>query len=210
VNSVDQVYERLRERILFGGFAAGDHLRQEALATELGVSRTPLREAIRRLEADGLVEVLSNRGARIIGVRPQDLHDALEARLVLEPRAAGLAAERASGEAIDELRGAVAEQRHGAGSGTASFAANQRFHLALVRAAGNSFLLRFAQVLWVGRTGSAYDFQNDLRQRFLRYADEHERIVDAIAARDPALAQRLTHEHIRGSLETVRRGVGTD
>ena len=96
VSVADHVERALRARILAGALEPGARLHQEGLSEELGVSRTPLREALGRLAADGLVDVLPNRGARVADVRPEDMRAAYEARLVIEPAAAGLAAERAT------------------------------------------------------------------------------------------------------------------
>src|SRR5918911_3294911 len=92
---VDQVYMAIRERISDGTLPRGGRLHQEDLATELGVSRTPVREALRRLAAEGLVEMHTNRGARVADLDRAAMRAAYEARLVIEPGAARLAAERA-------------------------------------------------------------------------------------------------------------------
>ena len=95
VSSVpDRVYAILRERILAGELEPESRLHQEGISAELGVSRTPVREAIARLAAEGLVELLANRGARVAAVRPGDMEAAYVARLGIEPLAARLAAAR--------------------------------------------------------------------------------------------------------------------
>src|SRR5918911_1073935 len=91
---VDQVYMAIRERISDGTLPRGGRLHQEDLAAELGVSRTPVREALRRLGAEGLVEMQTNRGARVADIDRGDMVSPTEARLVLEPGAARMAAER--------------------------------------------------------------------------------------------------------------------
>ena len=92
---VDQAYLAIRERITAGALQRGARIHQEDLAEELGVSRTPVREALRRLAAEGLVEMRTNRGARVADVGGEDMRAAYEARLVIEPGAARLAARRA-------------------------------------------------------------------------------------------------------------------
>src|SRR5580693_255911 len=91
---VDQVYTAIRERIVSGSLARGERVHQEDLAVELGVSRTPVREALRRLAAEGLVEMRTNRGARVADPDRSSMRAAYEARLVIEPGAARLAAMR--------------------------------------------------------------------------------------------------------------------
>ncbi|MGA8339231.1 MAG: GntR family transcriptional regulator, partial [Solirubrobacteraceae bacterium] len=89
---VDQVYTAIRERITSGSLARGARVHQEDLAEELGVSRTPVREALRRLAAEGLVEMRTNRGARVADVDQAGMRVSYEARTVIEPGAARLAA----------------------------------------------------------------------------------------------------------------------
>jgi len=150
---VDHVYSALRERILSGDLPRGTKLRQASLADELGVSRTPLREALRRLSTEGLVEFSPNRGATVSELDFGDMRHAWSARVALEPGAARLAAQRRDADAIAAMRDAVKLQRQAAGDGMDSFAANRSFHLALAAASGNPHLTRFAEMLWVPRIG---------------------------------------------------------
>src|ERR1700748_3449510 len=85
---VDQVYSAIRDRIIQGSLERGARIHQEDLAEELGVSRTPVREALRRLAAEGLVEMRTNRGARVADVGRSDMQAAYQARMVIEPGAA--------------------------------------------------------------------------------------------------------------------------
>ena len=112
---VDHVYSALRERILSGDLPRGTKLRQASLAEELGVSRTPLREALRRLSTEGLVEFSPNRGATVSELDFGDMRHAWSARVALEPGAARLAAERRDPESIAAMRDAVKLQRQAAG-----------------------------------------------------------------------------------------------
>jgi len=182
---VDHVYAALRERILAGELARGTRLRQASLADELGVSRTPLREALRRLSTEGLVEFSPNRGATV-------------SELDFEPGAARLAAERHDPEAIARMRNAVALQRSARRNRDANYAANREFHLALAAASGNPHLTRFAEMLWVPRIGvPIYEAQADeSADGLLAWAEEHERITDAVADGDASLAEHLTRTHI--------------
>ena len=194
---VDQVHADLLERIVAGELAPGSRLRQEALAAELGVSRTPLREALARLVSEGLVEFIPNRGATVAQRDFNDMDEAWRARLVLEPGAARLAAERRDAEEVERLREAVRRQRGAADDVAASFEVNREFHLALVAASGNAHLLRFASLLWLSRIGVPI-FARQARERahVLAWADDHEAITDAVAAGSGARAERLTRAHI--------------
>jgi DNA-binding GntR family transcriptional regulator len=195
---VDHVYASLRERILAGDLRRGTRLRQASLAEELGVSRTPLREALRRLATEGLVEFSPNRGATVSELDFGDMSHAWAARVALEPGAARLAAERRDPQAIARLRRAVELQRRALHDREPSYAANREFHLALAAASGNPHLTRFAEMLWVPRIGvPIYEAQAVERSDGVAaWADEHERITDAIAAGDAGLAEHLTRTHI--------------
>jgi DNA-binding GntR family transcriptional regulator len=193
----DRVYTELRARILDGDLEHGQRLHQEAVSAALGVSRTPVREALGRLAAEGLVQLLPQRGARVAPVRPEDIRSAYEARLVIEPGAAALAARRPAAErGLDDMRAAI-EAMRGAEEVRAAFLANRDFHLAVVRASGNDHLLRFAEMLWVRRLGlTIYSEQRRLPAFLELDADAHAAIADAIAAGEPNHAERLTWEHI--------------
>jgi DNA-binding GntR family transcriptional regulator len=194
---VDHVYTALRERILSGDLPRATKLHQAILADELGVSRTPLREALRRLSAEGLVSFSPNRGARVSELDFGDMRHAWTARAALEPGAARLAAERRDRDGIAAMRDAIAAQRRAHGDRGQSFSANRAFHLALAAASGNPHLTRFAEMLWVPRIGvPIYQAQAAEPAGPAAWADEHERIADAIERGDADAAERLTRAHI--------------
>jgi DNA-binding GntR family transcriptional regulator len=194
---VDQVHAELLERIVAGELPPGSRLRQEALADELGVSRTPLREALARLVSEGLVEFVPNRGATVASRDFSDMEEAWRARLVIEPGAARLAAERREPVAIERMRLTVVRQRSVADDVTASFALNRDFHLALVAASGNTHLLQFSELLWLSRIGvPIFARQARDREQVLAWADDHAAIMKAVAVGSAARAERLTRDHI--------------
>ena len=194
---VDHVYTALRERILSGDLPRASKLRQVSLAEQMGVSRTPLREALRRLAAEGLVDFSPNRGATVSELDFGDMRHAWAARVALEPGAARLAAERRDPGGIAAMREAIADQRSAHGERGQSFSANRAFHLALAGASGNPHLTRFAEMLWVPRIGvPIYQAQAAAPAGPSAWADEHERIADAIGRGDADAAERLTRAHI--------------
>ncbi|HLH65405.1 MAG TPA: GntR family transcriptional regulator [Solirubrobacteraceae bacterium] len=198
---VDRVYAAIRERITAGEVPRGGRVHQEDLAAELGVSRTPVREALRRLAAEGLVEMRTNRGARVADVGPAEIRAAYEARLVLEPGAARLAASERPVEAIARMRRAVAAQRRAIPHVARSFEANREFHLALVQASANAYLQQFAERLWVARIGEViYERQRETPQQMLLDADEHQRILDAVVSGDARRAETLTRRHLQDAM----------
>ena len=202
VSIVDRAYTILRERILNGELEAGSRIHQENVSEELGVSRTPIREALARLAADGLVELLPNRGARVADVTLEDMRTSYEARLAVEPVAARFAAERHKREDIDRIRKAISSQGR-ARSSRSAWGPIREFHLAVVDAAGNPLLSRFAASLWAGRIGLQVFMRQADTETLAVDVDEHEAIAEAIEAGDASKAERLMHEHISVSLERL-------
>jgi DNA-binding GntR family transcriptional regulator len=199
---VDQVYTAIRERISDGSLPRGGRVHQEDLAEALGVSRTPVREALRRLAAEGLVEMRTNRGARVADVDQGGMRGAYEARLVVEPGAARLAAQRNLALPRARMRAAVEAQRGSLRSVQRSFDANREFHLALVAASGNDFLLVLAERLWVARIGATiYERQMRTQERMLLDVREHEQILAAIEAGDARRAEALTRRHLAEAMK---------
>jgi len=208
VSSVpDRVYAILRERILAGELEPESRLHQEGISAELGVSRTPVREAIARLAAEGLVELLANRGARVAAVRPGDMEAAYVARLGIEPLAARLAAARRDPGELTKLRKTLTPARRGA---KAAYSASRAFHRELALASGNRFLVEFAETLWAGRLGLHVYAQQMTPEQFAKDASEHERILDAIETGDEDTAERLTREHITHALDLLAGRVDAD
>ena len=199
---VDQVYTAIRERITSGSLARGARVHQEDLAEELGVSRTPVREALRRLAAEGLVEMRTNRGARVADVDQAGMRVSYEARTVIEPGAARLAAGQRLDEPLARMRAAVAAQRRSLRNVQRSFDANREFHLALAAASGNEFLSQFAERLWVARIGETiYERQVETQERMLLDVREHEQILEAIEAGDGRRAESLTRRHLADAMK---------
>lgn len=195
---VDQVYAVVQRRILSGQLPPGSRLPQEALAEEIGVSRTPLREALRRLATEGLVVFEPNRGARVAEQDFSHLMDAWRARLVLEPPAARLAAGVQAREAIERMRRSVTRQVQVVGDVAESFEVNREFHVALVAASGSPLLEQFSRIVWMTRIGApifagqAVGHDDDVR----RWAEEHAAILDAVESGKGAVAERLTRAHV--------------
>ncbi len=199
---VDQVYVAIRDRITHGSLARGARIHQEELAEDLGVSRTPVREALRRLAAEGLVEMRTNRGARVADVGYADMQSAYEARLVIEPGAARLAASARLGAPLARMRTALTAQGRAIPSVRRSFDANREFHIALVEASGNPFLLQFVQRLWVARIGEViYERQSETPERMRLDADEHEQILAAIEDGNGRRAESLTRKHLAEAMQ---------
>ncbi len=207
---VDQVYAAIRGRITSGSLERGARIHQEDLAEELGVSRTPVREALRRLAAEGLVEMRTNRGARVSDVGQNDMQAAYQARLVIEPGAARLAAAEALAAPRARMRSALAAQRRAIPNVARSFEANREFHIALVQASGNEFLLQFVERLWVARIGEViYERQSESPERMSMDADEHEAILSTIESGNGRRAESLTRHHLADAMRRSWDLLGT-
>jgi DNA-binding GntR family transcriptional regulator len=199
----DQVYAVLRERIASGEIARGSRLHQEDLAREFGVSRTPVREALRRLAAEGLVDLFANRGARVATATAEQLRSSYETRLVVEPGAARIAADLGLDEPMELMRTAIAEEKRAGRSPAKLFKANRAFHLALVKATGNPQLVQFMEHVWIGRIGATlYEDRLDTAG-LIADNDAHRSIADAIEIGDGDRAEELTRGHLLRAMELL-------
>jgi DNA-binding GntR family transcriptional regulator len=211
----DRAYEDLRRRILTGTHQPGEWLREESIATALDVSRTPVRDALRRLQADGLVELHPNRGARVAGFADADLDDIFSMRAVLEGFAARRAAERGGDPAVlDELNGLceAMEEAVRAGANDANDLItdlNMRFHRALHRAAGNALLPSLlSSVIEISLV--RHTFHNYMPAEMRRSLTQHRELVEAIAARDGTWAEAVMTAHVLAGRASLRRHVGLE
>jgi DNA-binding GntR family transcriptional regulator len=195
---VDHVYASLREGILDGTLPHGSRLPQGSLAQDFGVSRTPLREALRRLATEGLVVFSPNRGATVSDFDFGDRRQVWVARAIVEPGAARLAADTRDPAMIGRMRDAIARQREVGNDPDASCSANREFHLALAAASRNPHLKRFVEMLWVPGIGVIDDEIPTAQpsHEMLGPAGDHERILEAVCAGDATLAEHLTRNHV--------------
>jgi len=220
-SQIDRVIAELRRRILSGELASGERIVELQFASDLQVSRTPLRLALGELEKEGLLERLPTRGFRVRRVTLDDIAHAIDVRGVLEGMAArSLAEAGASTRTLDELKACVTEgaalladaQPGGQLADPMRWAAiNARFHQALVQGAGNPALAAaLAQVATTPMAApGALGFsgvQPALELAFLQRAQfDHEDVVRAIEAREGARAEALMREHARRSRDNKRR-----
>lgn len=193
----DVVFKTLRQAILKGDLEPGERLMEIQLANQLGVSRTPIREAIRKLELEGLVIMVPRKGAEVAKITEKDLKDVLEVRTSLEGLAIGLACERITREKAAELKYALERFNKALCSGelTAIAECDVAFHDVIFEATEN---LRLIQIV------------NNLREQMYRYRleylkdystherlyEEHKRIYEAVVSNDKVHAQQLIIEHI--------------
>jgi DNA-binding GntR family transcriptional regulator len=199
----DFAYLKLREKILSGEFAPGQVLNQATLARTIGISTTPLREALRRLKSEGLVELDAHRDARVTELTPEEARDLLEVRRSLDPLAVALAAERRTKADIKEIRDAaegLEPLRHG--FVVDDLIVHRRFHAALYRASHNDLLIATLDGLWdkadrYRRVGLPTERTPEERDE---KAAEHAQLVECVIAGDADGAAAVMRQHIATSL----------
>jgi len=201
---VDDATQSLRDAILGGRLAAGARLRQLDLAAGLGISRTPIRDALGRLEQEGLIELLPHGGVRVTPLNAEQAVELYDLREVLDGLAARLAAGRADQAALGRLDQALGRMAKCVERRDPSpwFRAHVAFHEEIVRAADNRPLTRLASVVRL----SIRQFHPLLLKTEHRLEDayrEHRSIFEAIAAHDGEAAERLARTHISNAKEIV-------
>ena len=199
-----EAVDRLRELITQGKLLPGARLNERVLCGRLGVSRTPLREAIKLLATEGLVDLLPNRGAVVSRIDPAALAETLEVMGALEGLAGELACRRATPARIAEIR-ALHEKmlaRHARGDLATYFRYNQAIHLQIVAAAGNAKLAATYRQLNANVQRARY-MANLSSERWNQAVAEHGQILTALEARDAERLRRLLQDHLAHKLASV-------
>jgi len=193
----ERVHEHLKREIVANRYAPGATLLEVPLSEELGVSRGPIREALRSLEAEGLVEITPRRGAVVISLTKRDFLEAYQVREALEALGVRLAVPRLTEAALDDLDDEIERMAEHVARGDRDdfFDANARFHEALVEASGNRKLIEVYRRL-MAQMGPYRGPSARLRGNFERSIAEHRQIVAAARDRDAARAEAMVVEHI--------------
>ncbi len=196
---VGLAYDELRAMIVDGRLAPGARVGQAELADALGISRGSVREALRRLAGDGLVEFEVNRGFFVADLGLDRVLERLEARLHLEPVLARLAAERRTDDDLAALRASIEDERT-ARTAAAAHDASRAFHLAVATATRNAALVRLIDSLWIADVGRRL-LARRRTQPDWQEADvaEHLELLAAIEARDGDRAETLMREHVESA-----------
>ncbi|GAB3041351.1 GntR family transcriptional regulator [Parafrigoribacterium mesophilum] len=199
----DFAYALVRDRILTHEYGPGTTLNQASLARELGISTTPLREALRRLASEALVELDAYRDARVTDLSAEEARDLLELRRALDPLAASLAAERRGSADIHQMRAALAGMAPLPDRpDVAQLVAHRTFHRAIYAASHNELLIATLDGLWdkadryrlVGLQVSRSRAERDAK------GDEHRDLLECVVSGDTVGAAEVMLQHIRGSL----------
>jgi DNA-binding GntR family transcriptional regulator len=197
----DIVYHRLKEAVLLGEIRPGERLLEADLAEQMGVSRTPVREALRRLEREGLVVWRPFRGAEVVGVERETVQQLFQVREALECLAVRLAVARIDPAAIALLRSIVEEAEAAAQSGDygRTNTLHRRFHSEIARLSGNLPLVRLLEEIQDHINLSQASARSG-PERFRQVMSEHLQIVEALAAADASRAEMAVREHLRRAL----------
>ncbi len=200
------VGDRLRAEILAAKLVPGEWLRQEKIAREYGVSQTPVREALKQLATEGLVEHLPYRGIRVVTLETHDVEDLYACRAVVESRAARFAARNISPAELAELEQLAARMRDcPVPAGLVEYRElNRRFHAVVIAASRRSFLVRNLAQLWAAFPTMLWSNVPRVATQSAPGRDqpdtaEHQEIVTALAAGDPDRAERAVRRHIEAA-----------
>lgn len=201
-----RVFDAIREKILSGEFKQGDELREVTIGHELGVSRTPVREALRQLELEGLVEIIPNKGAYVIGITAKDIEDIYRMRSLLEGLCARYAVKHVTKEQLDELEEItyltdfyVQKENY-----DQLCELDNRFHDLLYHASGSRMLSHVLSDFhhYVERIRKV-SLANPDRSRL--FNEEHKAILKAIQEHDVVMAEKLANEHMYNTIQNISR-----
>ena len=194
----DVVFENLREAIVEGKLKPGQRLMEVQLAEQLGVSRTPVREAIRKLELEGLVVMIPRKGAYVANMSLKDIIDVLEIRASLEGLAASLASERITGDDIKTLESIIEEFENNVDESNveALLKKDVEFHECIFKATNNKKLHQLINSLWEQVYRFRVTYISDYEST-VNIVGEHKMILDAIKKGDNELAKKYAMEHIQ-------------
>lgn len=206
--AADRAYAMVRDGIVRGAYGASLRITEQEIADALGVSRTPVREALRRLQAEGFVKVLPNVGAVVTPWTDADTKNVLELRALLEPYGAACASQHVTPEGVVELRRLAEEQYQESVSRTDGYIErigmlNSRFHRRLQEFSGNSRLVTLLPALLEApmmlKTFSRYE-----PQHLIRSASHHLELVSALEARDAEWAASVMRSHVLAAHAALR------
>ena len=207
----DVVFNTLRRAILKGELKPGERLMEIALAERLGVSRTPIREAMRKLELEGLVVMIPRRGAQVANITEKDLNDVLEVRIALENMAIEKACARMTEREMEGLIRAAEKFEQGVEDGNpVNLAeADEAFHEIIYQASGNARLIQVLNNLreQIYRSRVEYLKEEDMRNQLVR---EHRELIRAIRERDVEKARELSFDHIENQRRAIINSIQTE
>ncbi len=198
-----RVFHRIREDILNGKYKDNEELKEVAIGNELGVSRTPVREALRQLELEGLVQIIPNRGAYVTGIKVKDIQDIYMIRSRLEGLCARWACENITSDQLDEMEETIylAEFHAARGHMDQMAELDNRFHNILYEASGSKMLEHllkdYHQYVWRVRQKTLSGNRGAVSNV------EHKFIMEAIKEKNPDKAEELANQHMINAYENM-------
>lgn len=197
-----RVYDKIRENIINGIYQEHEELKEATLGEQMGVSRTPVREALRQLELEGLVEIIPNKGARVTGITQKDVRDIEQIRYLLEGLSARWATENISPSQLEKLEEILyLTDFHAAKENYDQVhALDSQFHELLYEASGSKMLNHILSDfhMYVARVRKV-SLSDSRRSR--NSTEEHRAILDAIKSKDPEKAEACAHTHILNTMK---------
>ena len=203
--AAERVYATVKTAILDRSLPGGELLTEGDIAERVGVSRTPVREGLLRLEAEGLLRLIPKRGALVVAVSPEEVEDVLEARELVEVHAAGAAWPRRE-RFVPDLAASLTAMRAalGAQDAWALMSADRAFHATVVASAGNAVLTRFYDSLRDRQMRMGVVRMQDAPERMAAAVREHTGLYEAARDGDAERWERLSREHVRGAGARLR------
>jgi DNA-binding GntR family transcriptional regulator len=200
-----EVSTRLRDMIIEGHLPPGARINEGLVGKQLGVSRTPLREAIKSLVSEGLVEIIQGKGASVRSLSERELIDILEALKLIEQHAGRLVCERGDAAAIAAIEALHAEMMgfYAAKARLPYFKRNQDIHSAIVRASGNAVLAELHETLQLRIKRLRY-IGNEGPEKWAGAVAEHEEMIESLRKRDGKALARILGKHLDATLQRVR------
>lgn len=207
----DVVFNTLRQAILTGELKPGERLMEIHLANRLGVSRTPIREAIRKLELEGLVTMIPRRGAEVAQITEKSMSDVLEVRRAMDALCAQLACERMTEEELGKLREACEQFERATATGDVKkiAQADVNLHDIILQATGNSRLIQLVNNLSEQMYRYRFEYIKDFSQHE-RLVEEHRIIYESLAHRDREQAARAAETHIDNQKRAIIHQIRLD
>ena len=203
----DEVYDQLVEAIMSREISTEDRLVQEKLAVELNISRTPVREALMRLETEGVLEIAASGGFRLARLDQSEVRQLYQARAAIEGQAARILAAQADPHVLDRLRDLIRRNENLTEPSTRDyFVANRRIHRAFMVEAGNKFLLDMFDTIW-GNAMAFHLFSAIENVNISKSLGDHLTLVDAIATGDVTEALETFTTHIQEGFDLQMEGL---
>ena len=197
-----KVYDRIREDILNGVYKEHEELKEATLGEKMGVSRTPVREALRQLELEGLVEIIPNKGARVTGITKKDIDDIYQIRYLLEGLSARWATEHVTEEQLEKMEETLylTEFHAKKGNFAQGYEHDSQFHELMYEASGSKMLNHILSdfhmyVTRIRKTSLATD------NRSKNSTEEHRAILEAIKERNADKAEECAHNHVMSTIK---------